>query len=81
MRLQALSGGHLNALHAKLEQDGLSVSTRRLTHAVLHRALRDVVRWGKLTRNPAALADPPSRGRSRAQAWTAGELRRFLDER
>jgi integrase len=25
------------------------------------------------------MADPPSRGRSRVEAWTAGELRRFLD--
>ena len=78
-RLQGVSGGHLNALYAELEQAGLSVSTRRLVHAVLHRAFRDAVRWGKLTRNPADMADPPSRGRSRAHAWTASELRRFLD--
>src|SRR5215203_543229 len=44
-RLQALTGGHLNGLHRDLQQAGLSVSTRRLTHAVLHRALRDAVRW------------------------------------
>jgi integrase len=79
VRLQTLSGAHLNALYRDLEQAGLSVSTRRLVHAVLHRALRDAVRWGRLTRNPADLADPPVRGRSRASAWTAAELRRFLD--
>jgi Arm DNA-binding domain/Phage integrase, N-terminal SAM-like domain len=62
VRLQALSGGHLNGLYSQLEQDGLSVSTRRLTHAVLHRALRDAVRWGRLVRNPADMADPPSHG-------------------
>jgi integrase len=79
VRLQSLSGGHLNGLYAELEQAGLSVSTRRLTHAVLHRALRDAVRWGKLVRNPADLADPPAPGRTRVTAWTAGELRRFLE--
>lgn len=78
-RLQALSGGQINGAYADLERAGLSIATRRLTHAVLHRALRDAVRWGRLTRNPADLADPPSRGGSRAQAWTAGELRRFLE--
>ena len=62
----------------RLEQDGLSVSTRRQTHAVIHRALRDAVRWGRLARNPADMADPPSRSSSHASAWTAGELRRFL---
>jgi len=79
MRLQGLSAGHLNSMYADLERAGLSVSTRRLVHAVIGRALRDAERWGRVPRNVARLADPPSRGRSRARAWTAGELRRFLD--
>jgi integrase len=78
LRLQTVTGGHLNSLYRELEQVGLSVSTRRLTHAVIHRALRDAVRWGKLVRNPADMADPPAAARSRAQAWTAKELARFL---
>jgi integrase len=78
-RLQALSGGHLNAMYAGLEASGLSVSTVRLVHAVLSRALRAAERWGRVPRNVARMADPPARGRSRAQAWTAGELRRFLE--
>ena len=79
VRLQGLSAGHLNALYTELEREGLSTSTRRLTHAVVHRALRDGVRWGRLVRNPAELADPPTRSRSRAQAWTSSEVGRFLD--
>jgi integrase len=78
-RLQGISGGTLNSLYRELEQAGLSVSTRRLVHAVMHRALRDAVRWGRVPRNAADMADPPARGRSRAQSWTAGELRRFLE--
>ena len=46
--------------------------------AVIGRALRDAERWGRVTRNVARMADPPSRDGSRATAWTAGELRRFL---
>jgi integrase len=76
--LQAVTGGHLNSLYRELEQAGLSVSTRRLTHAVLHRALKDAVRWGKLVRNPADQADPPAKARTRVEAWTAKELARFL---
>ena len=79
VRLQTLSGGHLNALDRELEQAGLSVSTRRGVHTVLHRALRDAVRWGRTVRNVATLADPPALKRTRVSAWTAGELRRFLD--
>jgi integrase len=78
-RLQGLSPGHLNGLYSELEQAGLSVATRRLVHGVIGRALRDAERWGRVPRNVARMADPPSRGQSRAQAWTAGELRRFLE--
>lgn len=36
------------------------------------------MKWGKLPRNVASAADPPSLPRTRVQAWTASELRRFL---
>jgi integrase len=78
LRLQGLSGGHLNAFYAELEKAGLSVASRRLTHAVISRALRDAVRWEKTTRNAADAADPPATAETRATAWTAGELSRFL---
>ena len=77
--LRSLTAGHFNALYAQLETEGLSIATRRVTHAVLRRALNDAVRWGKLARNPAGAADPPSLPRSRAQSWSARELRRFLE--
>jgi len=60
LRLQAVTGGHLNALYRELEDKGLSPASRRLTHAVLSRTFRDAVRWGRLVRNPAAAADPPA---------------------
>ena len=44
VRLQALRGGHLNAMYAELERGGLPAVTRRLVHAVIHRAMRDAVR-------------------------------------
>jgi integrase len=46
--------------------------------ALLHRALRDAVRWGRLVRNPADSADPPAATRSRAQAWSPRDLALFL---
>jgi integrase len=79
VRLQQLGAGQINALYSDMEAAGLSVATRRLAHAVLRRALRDAVRWGRVPRNAAAMADPPATGRSRATAWTESELRRFLD--
>ena len=78
-RLQTVTPAHLNALYRELEQAGLSVSTRRTTHAVLSRAFKDAIRWGKAIRNPARLAEPPSMPRTRVEAWSAKELMRFLE--
>jgi integrase len=77
--LRNLNASHFNALHAELEREGLAVTTRRLMHAVLSRAMTDAVRWEKLTRNPVSFADPPKAPRSRVTAWTPNELRRFLE--
>ena len=79
IRLQALTGGHLNSLYRQLEQAGLSVSTRRQVHAVCSRSLKDAVRWGKLVRSPAKQANPPRVQRTRVESWTAKALTRFLE--
>jgi integrase len=63
---------------------GLSPSTVRRIHSVVHRALGDAVRWGILSRNVAASADPPSAGSAVLAArksrvfWTEQQLRKFL---
>lgn len=61
---------------------GLSPNSVRRIAATLHRALRDAVDEGALTRNPASLAKLPkaSAGVHRdLQVWTAEELANFLD--
>ena len=40
-------------------RQGLAPKTVRNIHAMLHRALKDAVRWGYLVRNVADAADPP----------------------
>lgn len=67
-----------DAVAHKLEEQGLSVSTRRLVHAVIGRSLRDAERWGRVPRNVARLADRPAQAGSRATSWTASEVQRFL---
>jgi integrase len=90
--LQELNAAHINRLYAELLVDGrvqtdggLSVTSVRRIHAMLRKALRDAVRWGRVERNATDLADPPSakvvaasRRRS-MQTWSAAELRRFLE--
>jgi hypothetical protein len=90
LTLQRIDGGTLNALYARLLEEGsrhqrgggLSPRSVRYVHTILHRALKDAVRWGRLARNPADAADPPRASASRSpdiKPWTADELRRFLE--
>lgn len=67
VQLRRIDAGMLNTLYAALLADGrkdhagggLSPRTVRYVHAIIHRALRDAVKWGRLARNPADAADPP----------------------
>ncbi|MHB8870280.1 MAG: tyrosine-type recombinase/integrase [Thermoleophilia bacterium] len=86
--LQMLSAGQINRLYAELRKNGrargpggLSPNSVRRIHATLHRALRDAVRWGYLSRNPVDNADPPRTVDSElaaAKAWQVADLKRFL---
>jgi integrase len=60
---------------------GLDRRTVNYIHTILHRALKDAVRWGRLLRNPADAADPPRAGQKSdgVHAWDAPTLRQFLD--
>ena len=87
VRLEKLSGATINALYAKLAvsgkrdgKKGLSALSIRHVHAVLHRALKDAVRWGRLSRNPIEAADPPRvNGSAREmKTWSAEQLAAFL---
>jgi integrase/predicted RNA-binding Zn-ribbon protein involved in translation (DUF1610 family) len=88
LQLQKLTPGAINALYAYLLEEGrvcgkggLSTSSVRRVHAVLHRACHDAVRWGRLTVNPVDAADPPKVSAEHAErlpVWTAEQLAAFL---
>ena len=61
---------------------GLDRRTVNYVHTILHRAMKDAVRWGRLARNPADASDPPHGGQKSdgIQAWDAATLRSFLDD-
>jgi integrase len=84
VELQRLSPAQLNAFYRTLLADGrrdgqgLAPKTVKNIHAIVHRALRDAVRWGYVARNVADAVDPP-RGRSpEMRVWTPQQLRAFL---
>ncbi len=92
IELQELNAAHLNRLYADLLRGGrvdgaggLSPTSVVRIHAMLRKALNDAVRWGRVQRNVATLADPPPGKAVRAarrrsmRTWTASQLRRFLE--
>jgi len=84
-KLQQLDPSDLNALFALLlagdaEHRALSPRSVAYVATILHRALRDAVRWQLLVRNPADSADPPRPSTPpQMRTWTAVELRTFLN--
>jgi integrase len=88
VKLQKLSGSQVNALYAKLAETGtkngkkgLSSMTIHHVHACLHKACKDAVRWGHISRNPLDAADPPRKkgdGSKEMRTWTKEQLKTFL---
>jgi integrase len=86
--LTQVTPARLNTFYAQVLESGrkdgrggLAPKTVRYLHTTIHRALRDAVRWGKLGRNVAGMADPPKQRGSKLpemNVWTQEEARSFL---
>src|SRR5262249_39259937 len=59
-------------------QGGLSAQSVRHVHVVLHRVLRDAVKWDRIGRNPADRVEKPTAERHEMSVWSAEQLRTFL---
>ena len=85
IELQQLSPAHLNAFYLGLLRGGrrdgraMAPKTVRNVHNIVHRALRDAVRWGFVGRNVADAANPPAGKSPERSIWTPAELRAFID--
>ncbi|WP_310962416.1 tyrosine-type recombinase/integrase [Nocardioides terrisoli] len=83
--LQDLTAVRLNLLYTHLLQrgrvktsGGLAPKTVQNVHRMLHRALRDAVKWDQLPRNYAEDAEPPRAPRPRPTIWTPEQLGQFV---
>lgn len=76
--LTKLTPADLNACYAQLRQRGLSGTTIKHAHGVLHTALKDAMRWGLIIRNVTELADPPRRSTPEMSTLTPQEASRLL---
>jgi len=88
VKLAKLTGSQVNALYAKLAESGaksgkkgLSPMTIHHVHSCLHKACKDAVRWGHISRNPLDAADPPRKkgdGTREMRTWSKEQLKAFL---
>jgi integrase len=77
--LAKLSPQDLQALYGQKLQEGLSPQTVVHIHRVLHRALRDAVRWNLAARNVCDLVDPPAVTRAEVRPLNLDQTVALLD--
>ena len=78
LRLAKLSPADVQRLHADRLASGLSPTSVRHLHGVLHHALDDAVRWGLVARNITDAVDAPKRSTPEMTTWSTDQAARFL---
>jgi integrase len=79
LSLQELSPQHVQAFLAKKLKSGRAPQTVRHMRTVLRRALNFAIKWGLVSRNSAALVDPPRVERHQVRSLTSEQARSFLN--
>jgi integrase len=59
VKLNTLNSLHLQSLYSERLDSALSPRTVQYVHVVMHRALKQAVRWGLVSRNVSEAVDPP----------------------
>ena len=77
--LERLSPVHVQALYRSKPDAGLSPRTVQNIHVVLHRALKQALRWGLVPRNVAEALDPPKIRREEMLPLSPAEARKLLE--
>jgi integrase len=78
VKLKALSPAHLQGLYRERLDAGLSPCTVQRIHAVVHRALKQALRWGLVAHNVSEATDPPKAQRKEIRPLTPEQVRTFL---
>jgi integrase len=78
IKLTKLTHMHIQGLYRQMQDRGLSARTVQYTHAVLHRALKQAVRWSMVPRNVCEAVDVPQVRREEIRPLNAEQARRLL---
>ena len=78
VKLKSLSVMHIQGMYRSMLDRGLSARTVQYTHAVLHRALKQAMRWGLVLRNVCEDVNRPQLKRDEMQPLDREQTRRLL---
>jgi integrase len=79
VKLKALSPAHLQAFYRDHLDAGLSPRTVRYLHALLHRSLKQALRWNLVPHNVAKAVDPPKVPRKDMRVLSPEQARAILE--
>jgi len=79
IQLQKLTPQDVQSLYTQKLKEGLSSRTLRTTHAILHKALDDAVRWKFVAQNMCDLVSPPRLTKHEIQTLTQEQARKLLE--
>lgn len=80
IRLVNMGAPLIQKTYSDMIEKGLSGSTIRKLHNVLHSAFKQAERWRLIPRNPVDLVDPPRTQKKEMHAMSPEESRKFLKE-
>lgn len=78
IRLSKLAPLDLQRLYADRLKVGLSSTTVNLIHVLLHRVLKQALRWGMVSRNVTEMVHPPRRATPEIATWSSEEVTTFF---
>ncbi len=79
IKLLKLTPAHLQGFYRSKLDAGLSPRTVQYLHVVLHRALKQALRWGLVARNVAEAVDPPKVHKKEVTPLSPEQARTFLE--
>jgi integrase len=78
IKLTTLTHMHVQGLYRQMQDRGLSARTVQYTHAVLHRVLKQAVRWSIIPRNVCEAVDVPQVRREEIRPLNTQQARMLL---
>lgn len=77
--LSKLRPEHVQAFYARKLEQGLSKRTVEYMHAILHKVLKQALRWDLVVRNVTDLVDPPRPKQTAPKVWNTEQVKIFLE--